>query len=224
MHTRRILLIAFLTAIGAQDLAFAQSCGKQVVFDISPFFPDAVARELIGVTTTQGEIVSATVDAVFVSNEKAEWSMFANFALPTGIIGVDSITGKWSGTGKFHMSVTSDALNGVLVAPAGTQFVTWYVMWAGGTQVELPGGGVAMVPMDGYFEQLKLTLTLADCPLGDLTNDYRIDVDDLVSLLGQWGSCVECDADLNGDGNVNVDDLVSLLGAWGNYWCPPPFC
>jgi hypothetical protein len=55
------------------------------------------------------------------------------------------------------------------------------------------------------------------CP-GDATGDGTTDVDDLLSLLGDWGSCTGCATDINDDGVVDVNDLLLLLAAWGS--CP----
>lgn len=54
-------------------------------------------------------------------------------------------------------------------------------------------------------------------PLGDLTGNGEVGVDDLFILLGDWGNCDDpdnCPADLNGSGDVGVDDLFILLGNW----------
>ena len=40
------------------------------------------------------------------------------------------------------------------------------------------------------------------------------DVEDLLEMLAQWGSCNRCAADLNDDGAVNTIDLLLLLGNW----------
>ncbi len=204
----------------------AQSCGQEVVFDFSPMVPPGVGGEFFNITTLQGEIVHARVDATFISNEEAEWSIFANFEFPTGITGVDSQTGGWKGVGRFSTSFETDALNGILVPPSGSPFVTWFLTYAGGTPSELPGGGIALGPMDGYFETLTLTVTLATCPVGDLTGDYLVDGADLGLLLSDWGTCRRggCASDLNDDGVIDGADLGLLLSNWGNHWCPPPYC
>ncbi|HRP62836.1 MAG TPA: hypothetical protein PK400_06055 [Phycisphaerales bacterium] len=59
------------------------------------------------------------------------------------------------------------------------------------------------------------------CP-ADLNGDFRVDVQDLLVLLGAWGSYsgTPCfgSPDLNDSGVVDVQDLLILLGAWGP--CP----
>ncbi|MDY7108564.1 MAG: dockerin type I domain-containing protein, partial [Planctomycetota bacterium] len=52
--------------------------------------------------------------------------------------------------------------------------------------------------------------------LADMDGDGKVDVDDLLFLLGEWGR-EDSPADLNCDGIVDTADLLYLLGAW------PPF-
>ena len=55
------------------------------------------------------------------------------------------------------------------------------------------------------------------CP-GDLDGDGSVGVSDLLSLLGEWGPCADCDdcpADLDGNCTVAVSDFLILLGNWG---------
>jgi hypothetical protein len=52
------------------------------------------------------------------------------------------------------------------------------------------------------------------CP-ADLDGNGAVAVDDLLLLLGSWGTA---DGDVTGDGDTNVDDLLVLLAAWGP--CP----
>ncbi len=54
--------------------------------------------------------------------------------------------------------------------------------------------------------------------LGDLDGDGVVGSNDLLALLGAWGSCDDCDncaADLDGDCSVGTADLIILLGNWG---------
>jgi hypothetical protein len=50
-------------------------------------------------------------------------------------------------------------------------------------------------------------------PVGDLTGDYRVDFDDVVTLLWSWGPCEwpPCAADLDGDDFIEWIDLMILL-------------
>jgi len=58
------------------------------------------------------------------------------------------------------------------------------------------------------------------CPY-DLNDSGAVDVNDLLTMLGDWGPCSgcgECPSDVNKDGNIGVSDLLGLLAAWGP--CP----
>jgi hypothetical protein len=52
--------------------------------------------------------------------------------------------------------------------------------------------------------------------LADIDGSNSVDVDDLISLIGQWGPCNDCNADLTHDGEVGADDLLMVLSAWGS--------
>lgn len=53
---------------------------------------------------------------------------------------------------------------------------------------------------------------------GDINGDEAITVDDLLSLLGEFGQdCSDgCDADINEDDQVDVNDLLELLAVFGD--------
>jgi hypothetical protein len=57
------------------------------------------------------------------------------------------------------------------------------------------------------------------CPLGDVTHDGTVDVDDLLVVINAWGKCppppTACVADVNGDMVVDVDDLLMVINNWG---------
>ncbi|MCH2133805.1 MAG: plastocyanin/azurin family copper-binding protein [Phycisphaerales bacterium] len=57
----------------------------------------------------------------------------------------------------------------------------------------------------------------SDCP-GDVDGNGEVGVDDLLLLLGEYGTdCSSgCDSDLDGNGAVNVDDLLEMLGYYGD--------
>ena len=60
----------------------------------------------------------------------------------------------------------------------------------------------------------EATLALVKRP-GDVDGDEFVNVFDIISLLGAWGSCIDCPEDFNGDNSVNVSDLLILIPAWG---------
>ena len=49
------------------------------------------------------------------------------------------------------------------------------------------------------------------------TPDGLVNVNDLLAIIGYWGSDVPI-GDINFDGTVGVDDLLIVIGAWGP--CP----
>ena len=47
---------------------------------------------------------------------------------------------------------------------------------------------------------------------GDLDGNGMVDADDLLHVIGSWGTA---DGDANGDGTTNADDLLLLISNWG---------
>jgi hypothetical protein len=54
--------------------------------------------------------------------------------------------------------------------------------------------------------------------LADVNRDGRVDVDDLLEVILQWGPCpvpgASCTADLDCNGTVAVDDLITVILSW----------
>ena len=45
------------------------------------------------------------------------------------------------------------------------------------------------------------------------------DIDDLLEVIGAWGSCASeapCLGTVNGDFDVDIDDLLAVISGWGN--------
>lgn len=63
-------------------------------------------------------------------------------------------------------------------------------------------------------------LALADCPLGDLTGDCKVDAADLRILAEQWLTEPNTLADFNGDARVDLADLALLASHWRERGCP----
>jgi hypothetical protein len=62
---------------------------------------------------------------------------------------------------------------------------------------------------------MSITLIpLADCP-ADFDDDGDVDTEDLLTLLGAWGTAGP-DGDVDEDGDVDTEDLLALLAAWGD--------
>ena len=60
-----------------------------------------------------------------------------------------------------------------------------------------------------------------DCPETDLTNDCRMDVDDLFAFGLQWLDTPGGSANFDGLGGVDIDDFVRLAADWGVVGIPP---
>ncbi|MCD6393730.1 MAG: lamin tail domain-containing protein, partial [Planctomycetes bacterium] len=60
-----------------------------------------------------------------------------------------------------------------------------------------------------------------DCPLADLTDDCRVDVDDLFVFGLQWLDIPGGSGNLDGLGGVDIGDFVLLAADWGTEGIPP---
>ena len=65
------------------------------------------------------------------------------------------------------------------------------------------------VYMNGYID---ITPIIIECP-ADVNGDGNVNVSDILSAIGNWGSSGEGDVD--GSGVVDVSDLLAIVGAWG---------
>jgi len=68
---------------------------------------------------------------------------------------------------------------------------------------------------DPKFIKVEEPAELVEPPSADLNGDGVVDVQDLITILGDWGECPECPGDLNGDGVVDIEDLLILISQWG---------
>ena len=67
---------------------------------------------------------------------------------------------------------------------------------------------------------VKYPVDILDPPtncLGDANDDGIVNVNDLLLVIGNWGTS-DAAADVNNDGIVNVSDILIMIDAWGN--CP----
>ena len=76
---------------------------------------------------------------------------------------------------------------------------------------------------DNLFANLALTgcshirnRALVQCS-SDVNGDEQVDVNDLLALLGSWGSDSP-ESDIDDNGVVEANDLLTLLDNWGD--CP----
>jgi len=68
-----------------------------------------------------------------------------------------------------------------------------------------------------YADSADVTFRLrTNACAGDVTDDGRVDFDDLLAVLDAWGPCNDCPADTNHDGMVDFDDLLAVLDGWGD--------
>ena len=49
---------------------------------------------------------------------------------------------------------------------------------------------------------------------GDFDGDGSVGIDDLLTVLENWGEG-NSDGDLSGDGDTTIDDLLIVIGVWG---------
>lgn len=76
-------------------------------------------------------------------------------------------------------------------------------------------GQCANVDMGAYEAQSGAD----NCCVWDLNHDGLMDVTDLLTLLGAWGTAPGHPPDYDGNGKVGVTDLLKLLGHWGSGLC-----
>jgi probable HAF family extracellular repeat protein len=64
--------------------------------------------------------------------------------------------------------------------------------------------------------EVALLLTPIPPPPGDCNCDGHVDVDDLLSVIREWGPAIPTTtADFDLDGAVDMDDLLTVLMEWG---------
>ncbi len=102
-------------------------------------------------------------------------------------------------------------------------FNTFEILAAGSmnaTVADLNGDGLPDLAMaDVYADGVRVLLDPCIGIAGDLDGDDAVGILDLLTLLGDWGTCGSCSyspchADLNDDCTVGIADLLILLAAW----------
>jgi hypothetical protein len=74
----------------------------------------------------------------------------------------------------------------------------------------------------GYSGEPSVVVFYNNCPPppcpADIDGNGHVNIDDLFSVIVQWGPCAGCPADIDGNDYVNIDDLFAVIGSWGP--CP----
>ena len=120
----------------------------------------------------------------------------------------------WSGQGTFTLQVPTDNFNGLL-NNAGNPWGGMLLVFSNNN----PGNG----PIQGTLARAIYKLEFGPCPIGDLTGDLSVNVEDLLAVIAAWGPCpaepTPCPADIVDDQIVNVADLLAVISHW-HTWCP----
>lgn len=217
MQSSLYICLMLSTAIATPAHA-AGICGASEEFDFSRIEILPFGGEIIGVTTSVGEIINTNVDVQFTATgafDAADIAVAFEIFDASGGVGVGFSGSQlgWSGQGTFAHQFDTSALNGLLY-PGQQPFSTFIV-----TMTNLdPGSG----PITGNFDRLVYTIQYGACPPGDVDHDLNVDINDLLMVINAWGPCPAppaiCDADTDGDGVVEIDDLLTVINHWG------PFC
>jgi hypothetical protein len=154
----------------------------------------------------------------------------------------DVYTYAWApdvpGAALTNVAVTPPGGNGIVVgasavgpppfANPGHHSLHTVTITAGQSIVIALTQSVSFVSCNGI--QIKKQGGGTPCPANIVntgTSANKVDVDDLLAVISQWGPCpappASCPANVNTTGTsatkVDVDDLLAVIGAWGN--CPP---
>jgi hypothetical protein len=105
-------------------------------------------------------------------------------------------TGGWVGSGTVLISIVAQNYGAIQIGAASG------------------ASGVS-----GSFVQGTVTLEYItgapDCT-ADVTGDGMVDLDDLLTVIMDWGCTGICQGDVNGDNVVDVVDLADLIREWGD--------
>lgn len=77
----------------------------------------------------------------------------------------------------------------------------------------------AEIGSKAYVDNLDNIIIVDDLCVGDLDGNMVVNVQDLLTLIAQWGVCdtsSDCIADFDDNGAVSVSDLLVLIAAWGD--------
>jgi len=163
----------------------AGTCGQTLVFDFSGAEPLPFGGEFIGIFTSEGHVVGGSIDIEFTTAgafDAADLGLAFQLIDATHAVGF-GFTGSsvgWSGQGTFTLQVPTENFNGLLHHEGNP--------W-GGMLLEFsnlnPGNG----PIQGTLGRAVYKIEFGTCPIGDITRDLSVNVDDLLAVINAWGTC-----------------------------------
>lgn len=152
------------------------------------------------------------------------WSMQVRFGLMDGLVEsqfdgntLPLITDQWV---EFVADIDLDA--DIMNLSYGGVALATGLSWA----ENVSGGGLPQIrctdfydaTVDSfYYDDASLLPAATPCP-GDLDTDGDVDLQDLATLLGNFGTASGATADMgdtDGDGDVDLQDLAALLASFG---------
>jgi hypothetical protein len=137
----------------------------------------------------------------------------ATIVLGTTPSGVDELVVRiLQGDGNLSFTSIDVAVGeGVVLIDAGD------VSGNGENELVTIGDGALMRGSSSPLLSLR-KINNATCP-GDFDGTGSVGIDDLLTLLGEFGSCTEnCQGDMDGDNDVDIDDMLALISVFGP--CP----
>ena len=85
----------------------------------------------------------------------------------------------------------------------------------GTATTSIPIFGEVTVQLETVYVDLVMDVVAIGTPCSsDLNGDAQTNVDDILQLLGDYGTS-NPDSDVDGDGTVGVNDVLALIAAWG---------
>ena len=138
-----------------------------------------------------------------------------------------SVTGATTGANPTLTGTSASAPGGAFTTPGHYALHTITVAAGGTITIVVAADGLGFTSSNGI--QIKLLGGGTPCPANIVntgTSANRVDVDDLLAVIGGWGNCPAppalCPANIVNTGTsvnrVDVDDLLAVIGQWGA--CP----
>jgi hypothetical protein len=179
-------------------------------YAITNFNSDRAARSFRVPLPTGATVSNVGFHDVWYHDEDAVYDG-TDWATPTSTFEL-----RWATTQSFGENANANALRW------GTLYNFWFdcdrAPQAGHAEIELFKPAVGCQPTTARF---AISVPAADCS-GDIARNGAVDVNDLLAVVGAWGTCTcqyNCSADVAGnDGKVDVNDLLTVVTTWGG--CP----